>query len=178
MAEHQLHDTDEAVDEEPVKAEETVETGEPTSESAPDKSEEAEAKAGDTDVDTSGDSGDKDSDDDLDDEEYGLSMDKVEAVLNQSVDKKHMTPQMRRIIQRQEENTKRVEETIKDTKANPRWFVPLFVTLMLLGLIWIVVYYISSTRGNVYPIPTIGNWNLAVGFGILLVGFLMTMWWH
>lgn len=173
MAEHQLHDTDEAVDEEPVKAEETVETGEPTSESATDKPKETEAKAGDAKADASSDSDDKDSD-----EEYGLSMDKVEAVLNQSVDKKHMTPQMRRIIQRQEENTKRVEETIKGTKANPRWFVPLFVTLMLLGLIWIVVYYISSTRGNVYPIPTIGNWNLAVGFGILLVGFLMTMWWH
>lgn len=112
------------------------------------------------------------------DEEYGLSMDKVEAVLNQSVDKKHMTPQMRRIVQRQEENTRRVEDTIKNTKANPRWFVPLFVTLMVVGLIWIVVYYISSTRGSVFPIPGIGNWNLAVGFGILLVGFLMTMWWH
>lgn len=115
---------------------------------------------------------------DAKDEEYGLSMDKVEAVLNQSVDKKHMTPQMRRIVQRQEENTRRVEDTIKSTKANPRWFVPLFVTLMLVGLIWIVVYYISSVRGSVFPIPGIGNWNLAVGFGILLIGFLMTMWWH
>ncbi|MBI0105549.1 cell division protein CrgA [Bifidobacterium polysaccharolyticum] len=115
---------------------------------------------------------------DAEDEEYGLSMDKVEAVLNESVDKKHMTPQMRRIVQRQEENTRRVEDTIKSTKANPRWFVPLFVTLMVVGLIWIVVYYIASTRGNVFPIPGIGNWNLAVGFGILLVGFLMTMWWH
>ena len=115
---------------------------------------------------------------DAEDEEYGLSMDKVEAVLNQSVDKKHMTPQMRRIVERQEENTRRVEDTIKSTKANPRWFVPLFVTLMVVGLIWIVVYYISSARGSVFPIPGIGNWNLAVGFGILLIGFLMTMWWH
>ena len=119
-----------------------------------------------------------DTGEDAEDEEYGLSMDKVEAVLNQNVDKKHMTPQMRRIVQRQEENTRRVEDTIKSTKANPRWFVPLFVTLMLVGLIWIVVYYISSTMGKVFPIPGIGNWNLAVGFGILLIGFLMTMWWH
>lgn len=119
-----------------------------------------------------------DTGEDSEDEEYGLSMDKVEAVLNQSVDKKHMTPQMRRIVQRQEENTRRVEDTIKNTKANPRWFVPLFVTLMVVGLIWIVVYYISSARGSTFPIPGIGNWNLAVGFGILLVGFLMTMWWH
>lgn len=209
MAEHQLHDKDEAVDEEPVKAEEAVETEEPTSKSASGKSEETEAKAEDATADESEDSeaqdpgksgeskkqesdesgkkdskksenkdSKKDAGEDMDEDEFGLSMDKVEAVLNQSVDKKHMTPQMRRIVQRQEENTKRVEDTIKGTKANPRWFVPLFVTLMLLGLIWIVVYYISSTRGNVYPIPKIGNWNLAVGFGILLVGFLMTMWWH
>lgn len=209
MAEHQLHDKDEAVDEEPVKAEEAVETEEPTSKSASGKSEETEAKAEDATADESEDSeaeapgksdeskkqesdesgkkdskksenkdSKKDASEDMDEDEFGLSMDKVEAVLNQSVDKKHMTPQMRRIVQRQEENTKRVEDTIKGTKANPRWFVPLFVTLMLLGLIWIVVYYISSTRGNVYPIPQIGNWNLAVGFGIGLVGFLMTMWWH
>ena len=201
MAEHQLHDKDEAVDEEPVKAGEAVETEEPTSKSASDKSEETRDATADESKDSeaqgtgksheskkqesvesrendSRTSENRDSDEDMDEDEFGLSMDKVEAVLNQSVDKKHMTPQMRRIVQRQEENTKRVEDTIKSTKANPRWFVPLFVTLMLLGLIWIVVYYISSTRGNVYPIPRIGNWNLAVGFGILLVGFLMTMWWH
>ncbi|RBP99626.1 cell division protein CrgA [Bifidobacterium xylocopae] len=113
------------------------------------------------------------------DEEYGISMDKVEAVLGQNVDKKHMTPQMRRIVERQEENSRRVEETIKGTRANPRWFVPLFITLMVLGLIWIVVYYLAATMGHTsFPIPKIGQWNLLVGFGILLVGFFMTMWWR
>ncbi|BDR52145.1 cell division protein CrgA [Bombiscardovia nodaiensis] len=113
------------------------------------------------------------------DDEYGISMDKVEAVLNQSVDAKHMTPQMRRIVQRQAENSKRVEETIKGTKANPRWFVPLFVTLMLLGLAWIVVYYIAASMGHQsFPIPGIGQWNLLVGFAILLLGFLLTMGWR
>ncbi|BDR53937.1 hypothetical protein KIMH_00480 [Bombiscardovia apis] len=122
----------------------------------------------------------KESEDSADsDEEYGISMDKVEAILNQDVDTKHMTPQMRRIVQRQAENTKRVEETIKGTKANPRWFVPLLLTLMILGLIWIVVYYLAATMGHTsFPIPNIGQWNLLVGFGILLVGFFMTMWWR
>lgn len=181
MAEHQLHDNEETVDEEPAK------TGKSTGSK---KSEEATgAESQDRIQSTSqestkkkrGKSQDSDADsdeDELDEEEYGVSMDKVEAVLNQSIDKKHMTPQMQRIVQRQEENTRRVEDTIKNTKSNPRWFVPLFVILMLLGLIWIVVYYIASMRGNVYPIPQIGNWNLAVGFGIMLVGFLMTMWWR
>ncbi|MCI1831937.1 MAG: cell division protein CrgA [Bifidobacterium sp.] len=109
-----------------------------------------------------------------DDEDYGVSMDKVEAVLNATVDKSAMTPQVKRMIQRQAESTKRVEETIKGTKANPRWFVPLFCTLMVIGLIWAVVYYLT----NKYPIPGIGAWNLAIAFAIIMVGFLMTMGWR
>ena len=45
----------------------------------------------------------------------------------------------------------------------------------IVGLLWIVVFYIS---GATYPIPKIGQWNLAVGGGIAFVGFLMTMRWR
>ncbi|MCI1220138.1 MAG: cell division protein CrgA [Bifidobacterium sp.] len=109
-----------------------------------------------------------------DNDDYGVPMDKVEAVLNARIDKASMTPQMRRMVQRQEENTRRVEETIKGAKANPSWFVPLFCTLMVIGLAWAVVYYLTSN----YPIPNIGAWNLAIAFTIIMVGFIMTMWWR
>jgi hypothetical protein len=46
--------------------------------------------------------------------------------------------------------------------------------LMLLGLAWILTYYIS---GIGWPVPTLGAWNIAVGFGIMFVGFLMTTRW-
>jgi hypothetical protein len=46
--------------------------------------------------------------------------------------------------------------------------------LMLCGLAWILTYYISAT---VLPIAAIGAWNIAVGFGIMFVGFLMTTRW-
>ena len=108
------------------------------------------------------------------DEDYGIPMDKVEAVLNATADKASLTPQMQRMMQRQAENTRRVEESIKGTKSNPRWFVPLFCAFMIIGLIWAVVYYLS---GN-YPIPGIGAWNLGIALGIILIGFLMTMWWR
>lgn len=116
----------------------------------------------------------KDVADVADDEDYGVPMDKVEALLNATADRATMTPQMRRVAQRQEEDRRRVEETVKETKANPSWFVPLFCTLMIIGLIWAVVYYLTSN----YPIPNIGAWNLAIAFAIIMVGFLMTMWWH
>jgi hypothetical protein len=60
-------------------------------------------------------------------------------------------------------------------KPNGRMFVPIMVALLLIGLAWIVTYYI--TRGD-YPVPDIGNWNLLIGFGILLFGFGMTTRWR
>lgn len=105
---------------------------------------------------------------------FVVDMDKVQAVLDATADKSAMTPQMRRMMARQEENTKRVEETIKGTKSNPRWFVPLFCILMVIGLIWVVTYYLTAD----YPIPNIGAWNLLIGFVIIMAGFLMTMWWR
>lgn len=113
-------------------------------------------------------------DETAEDDDYGIPMDKVEAVLNATADKAMLTPQMQRVMQRQAENTRRVEESIKGTKSNPRWFVPLFCAFMIIGLIWAVVYYLS---GN-YPIPGIGAWNLGIALGIILIGFLMTMWWR
>ena len=90
-------------------------------------------------------------------------MDRVEAVLKATADKDSLSPQMQRMMNRQAENTRRVEETIKGTKSNPRWFVPLFCALMIIGLIWAVVYYLTSD----YPIPNIGAWNLAIAFAIM-----------
>ena len=42
---------------------------------------------------------------------YGVNMEQVQAVLNATADKATLTPQMQRMMNRQAENTKRVEET-------------------------------------------------------------------
>jgi len=60
-------------------------------------------------------------------------------------------------------------------KPNARWFLPVMLSLLVLGLVFIVVYYLSQT---LYPIPGIGAWNLAIGFGIMLSGFAMTTRWR
>ena len=64
----------------------------------------------------------------------------------------------------------------KDPGPNPRWYVPLMLGLMLLGLVWVVTYYISGA--NQYPVPALGRWNLGVGFGLMMAGFLMTTRWR
>ncbi|MBU9112417.1 cell division protein CrgA [Bifidobacterium ruminantium] len=152
MADEELHETT-ADDQKDWQAETDAEAGTSAEETTGD---EAAAKS-------------EDNDDDL-----NIPMDRVEAVLNATADKDSLSPQMQRMMNRQAENTRRVEETIKGTKSNPRWFVPLFCALMIIGLVWAVVYYLTSD----YPIPHIGAWNLAIAFAIIMVGFIMTMWWR
>ena len=64
----------------------------------------------------------------------------------------------------------------QDQGPNARWFVPVMLGLMVVGLLWVVTYYISGSAQ--YPIPAIGRWNLGVGFGLMLSGFLMTTRWR
>jgi hypothetical protein len=58
---------------------------------------------------------------------------------------------------------------------SPKWLVPVMLANFLTGLIWIVIFYISSTA---YPIPGIGAWNIVVGFGFVGVGFSLSTRWH
>lgn len=70
-------------------------------------------------------------------------------------------------------------------KSNPPWFVPVMLGLMVLGLVWIVVFYVSQGQ---YPLPAIplpggeewvvGSWNLVIGFSLVLAGFVMTTRWR
>lgn len=68
-----------------------------------------------------------------------------------------------------------MERTETDAAPNPVWFKPVMIGFMLLGLVWVLVYYLS---GSLYPIPGIEGWNLLIGFGIAFIGFLMTTRWR
>jgi hypothetical protein len=59
--------------------------------------------------------------------------------------------------------------------GNPPWFVPVMLGLMILGLAWVVTFYITSQQ---YPVPQFGRWNLAAGFGLMMAGFAMTTRWR
>jgi hypothetical protein len=45
----------------------------------------------------------------------------------------------------------------------------------LIGLFWIVIFYVSQT---LYPIPNIGAWNMVVGFAYIGVGFSLATRWR
>lgn len=66
----------------------------------------------------------------------------------------------------------------KERAGNPAWLVPVMLGLMILGLVWIVVYYITANRvGGGFPIPPLGNFNLLVGFVLIIGGFGLTTQW-
>ena len=61
-------------------------------------------------------------------------------------------------------------------EPSPRWYAAVMVALMLLGLLWIVVYYVA---GDQIPLlVTIGAWNFAIGFGLMVAGLVMSMRWR
>jgi hypothetical protein len=45
----------------------------------------------------------------------------------------------------------------------------------LIGLLWIVTFYVSETR---YPIPGIEAWNMIVGFTFIGIGFSLATKWR
>jgi 3-oxoacyl-(acyl-carrier-protein) synthase len=46
---------------------------------------------------------------------------------------------------------------------------------LLIGLIWIVVFYVSQQG---WPIGAIGAWNLVVGFAFLVTGVVLSTRWR
>lgn len=110
-----------------------------------------------------------------DDLNNAFDLDKVDELLNKDPNSEDLPKSLQHLMNRQHDQTKRVEKTIAQAKTNRRWFVPTFIALLVVGLAWVVTNYI--TAGS-YPIPKIGNWNLLIGFAIMLVGFIMTMWWN
>ncbi len=63
----------------------------------------------------------------------------------------------------------------KKRKPSPVWLAPLMLALFGIGVLWLVVFYI--TQGDMPLVSGLENWNLLVGFGFIIAGFgLSTQW--
>jgi len=60
-------------------------------------------------------------------------------------------------------------------KPSPVWVPALAVTLIVLGIGWLVVFYLSQT---LYPVQSWGYWNLAVGFGAMIAALGVLSKWR
>ena len=68
-----------------------------------------------------------------------------------------------------------VQRSSDDQAPNPVWYKPVMFGFMLIGLAWIIVFYVSQ---GTFPIPGLGSWNILIGFGVAFIGFLMTTRWR
>ena len=60
-------------------------------------------------------------------------------------------------------------------KVSPRWLVPVMLGSLLVGLVWIVLFYVSQEK---LPISAIGSWNLVIGFAFLVSGVVLATRWR
>jgi len=82
---------------------------------------------------------------------------------------------MAKNARRPSEPERRAGASSSEEQPNPVWFKPVMFGFMLLGLVWIITFYVSQSR---LPIADLGSWNIVIGFGIMFVGFLMTTRWR
>lgn len=60
-----------------------------------------------------------------------------------------------------------------------RWAGPAMVTSALVGLLWIVVFYVvSGTDARIPVYSDLGQWNIVIGMGFILAAFGFAMKWE
>jgi len=75
----------------------------------------------------------------------------------------------------QSKSAPQIETRSGEQAPNGAWFKPVMFGFMLVGLVWIILFYVS--QGSL-PVASLGSWNILVGFGIMFIGFLMTTRWR
>lgn len=59
---------------------------------------------------------------------------------------------------------------------SPTWYPVVMAIILVIGLAYLVVYYLA---GDKIPFMTsLGGWNFAVGFGIMVLGLIMAVRWR
>ncbi|MGP6174253.1 cell division protein CrgA [Corynebacterium sp. A21] len=63
-----------------------------------------------------------------------------------------------------------------NTGGTPMWYKVIMFGLILLGLVWLIVNYLAGEQ--IQFMLELGAWNYGIGFGLFIIGLLMTMGWR
>ncbi len=56
-----------------------------------------------------------------------------------------------------------------------RWVAPTFITVGLLGVLWLIVFYVGGQ--HIPFMAALGNWNILIGMGAMAASFgIATLW--
>ncbi|MCH9816465.1 MAG: cell division protein CrgA [Actinomycetia bacterium] len=56
-----------------------------------------------------------------------------------------------------------------------RWVAPVMIALFVIGLLWIVVWYIAPDNALM---GSLAGWNVAIGFVFIGAGFILSTRWR
>ena len=60
--------------------------------------------------------------------------------------------------------------------AASRYIAPAMCTCWIIGLLWIVTFYVAGDRIGL--LSSLGNWNLLIGMGLIALGFVFATRWE
>ena len=81
----------------------------------------------------------------------------------------------KKVVDKHTHDAQATVDTPHGPLESPAWLAPTMVAFFLIGLLWIVTFYVSQTR---YPVPGIGAWNMLIGFSFIGVGFSLATRWR
>jgi hypothetical protein len=58
---------------------------------------------------------------------------------------------------------------------SPVWYKVLMGLFGAAGLAWLLVYYIAAE--HIFWMSSLNAWNFLIGFGLMVIALVMTMWW-
>ena len=61
------------------------------------------------------------------------------------------------------------------SRVSPPWLVPTMLGCLIVGLGWIATFYVS---GQNLPISPLHQWNLVIGFGLIVAGVMLATRWR
>lgn len=81
---------------------------------------------------------------------------------------------LRKKVQDQHAQEEQIHAVETPYQESPAWLAPVMVANFLIGLFWIVIYYVNTNL----PIGGLGNWNMAIGFTFIAIGFSLATKWR
>ena len=66
-------------------------------------------------------------------------------------------------------------QSSRKRSVSPVWLAPTMIASLVIGLVWISLYYI--TQADMPVLRTLGGWNLVFGFGLIVAGVVLATKW-
>jgi hypothetical protein len=60
--------------------------------------------------------------------------------------------------------------------GGPRWAAPGMLACWLIGLAWVSTYYVAGQE--IPGMRDLGDWNIAIGMGLIALGFVFATKWE